>query len=423
MDYNPNMATRKAAFIYSPELEKYEYPPEHPFNTIRAKKVRETAASMGLLSGGGRREAAPEPVERVVLKKFHSARYLHALKEASEGKFNAEALGMGIGTPDCPVFEGLYEGAVLAAGGTLVGAKLILSGEADVAFNPSGGFHHARPERASGFCYINDVALACMILAEQGFTAEHAKHAEKQLDIKVKNSAVSVRQRRDIAKRRANSAVKKRVLYLDVDVHHGDGVAYAFYGRRDVMTISLHQNPRTLFPGTGFEDEIGSGEGEGYCVNVPLPIGTYDEAYMEAFESLVLPLIGAFKPDVFVFELGADALAGDPLAHLCLTNNVYAEVIGHLLSFDKPILATGGGGYNIDNTVRAWALAWSILCGADSENHEHALGGVMLGSTDWQGGLRDRTLAVSSQQREAVMPAIENTIKIIKAIVFPIHGL
>ena len=172
------------------------------------------------------------------------------------------------------------------------------------------------------------------------------------------------------------------------------------------MTISLHQNPRTLFPGTGFEDEIGSGEGEGYCVNVPLPIGTFDEAYMKAFEALALPLIGAFEPDVFVFELGADALAGDPLAHLCLTNNVYAEVIGHLLSFDKPILATGGGGYNIDNTVRAWALAWSIFaCG------------------DKQEKLRDKAAAVSEPQREAVMPAIEATIEAVKANVFPFHGL
>ena len=115
------MATRKAVFVYSRELEKYRYPAEHPFNTIRAKKVREIVDSMGLLSAP-RKEAAPEPAERVVLKKFHSARYLHALKEASNGKFNAEALGMGIGTPDCPVFKGLYEGAVLATGGTLVGA-------------------------------------------------------------------------------------------------------------------------------------------------------------------------------------------------------------------------------------------------------------------------------------------------------------
>lgn len=377
------MGKREAVFIYSQELEKYPYPPEHPFNTIRAKRVREIINSMGLLSGGGRREAAPEPVERVVLKKFHSASYLHILKEASRGKFNAEALGMGIGTSDCPVFKGLYEGAVLAVGGTLVGAKMILSGEADAAFNPSGGFHHARPEQASGFCYINDVALACMILAEEG----------------------------------------KRVLYLDVDVHHGDGVAYAFYDRRDVMTISLHQNPRTLFPGTGFADEIGEGEGKGYCINVPLPIGTYDEAYMKAVEAVILPLIGAFKPDVFVFELGADALAGDPLAHLYLTNNVYVEIINSLLSFNKPILMTGGGGYNIGNTVRAWALAWSVLCGADSESQGPALGGVMLGNTEWQGGLRDQVLAVSNQQRDAVMPAIESTIKTIKATVFPIHGL
>jgi acetoin utilization protein AcuC len=209
---------------------------------------------------------------------------------------------MGIGTSDCPVFEGLYEYAVLATGATLTAAELILSGSAEVGFNPSGGFHHAGPERASGFCYINDVALACMILAEAG----------------------------------------KRVLYLDVDVHHGDGVAYGFYDRRDVMTISLHETPAALFPGTGFEDEIGTGEGKGYCVNVPLPIGTYDEMYMKAFVAIVLPLIGAYNPDVIVFELGADALAGDPLAHLCLTNNAYAEIIKHLLSFNKPILATGG---------------------------------------------------------------------------------
>ncbi len=378
------MGTKEAVFVYSEELEKYPYPSEHPFNTIRAKRVREILSSMGLLTGTGRKETAPEPIERIILKKFHSARYLRALKEASAGKFNPEALSMGIGTSDCPVFKGLYEGAILAAGGTVVGARLILSGKADTAFNPSGGFHHAGPEQASGFCYINDVVLACMILAEAG----------------------------------------KRVLYLDVDVHHGDGVAYAFYDRRDVMTISLHQNPRTLFPGTGFEDEIGSGEGKGYCVNVPLPIGTYDEMYMKALEELVLPLIGAFKPDVFVFELGADALAGDPLAHLYLTNNVYVEIINYLLSFNKPILMTGGGGYNLNNTVRAWALAWSILCGADIDKEiTPTIGGVMLGSTEWQGGLRDQVLAVSNQQHDEVISAVEAIIKTIKKNIFALHGL
>jgi acetoin utilization protein AcuC len=339
---------------------------------------------MGLLSGDGRSEVPPKPAERIILKKFHSARYLHALQNASKGKWDSSAFDMGLGTADCPVFNGLYQYAVLASGATITGAELILAGSADVAFNPSGGFHHAHPQRASGFCYINDVALACIILAEQ----------------------------------------RKKVLYLDVDVHHGDGVAYAFYERSDVMTISFHQNPRTLFPGTGFVDEIGKGQGKGYCVNVPLPVGTFDEAYMKVFQAIALPLIGAYKPEVIVLQLGADALAGDPLANLYLTNNVYAEVINSLLSFNKSILATGGGGYNIDNTVRAWALAWTVLCGADAEHDKNpAVGGVMLGSTEWQGGLRDRKLAVSQTQRDTIIPVVERTIEKIKSMVFPIHGL
>lgn len=378
------MATKKASFIYSPELEKFSYPADCPFNTDRAGQVRKILNSMDLLSGDNRSEVSPVPAERLVLKKFHSARYLHALKTAAKGRWDTEALDMGIGTLDCPVFSGMYDYAVLATGGTLTAAKLILSGSAEVAFNPSGGFHHAGPEKASGFCYINDVALACTILAEEG----------------------------------------KRVLYLDVDVHHGDGVAYGFYDRRDVMTISFHESPGTLFPGTGSEDEIGSGQGKGYCVNVPLPVGTYDEVYMKAFETIALPLITVYNPDVIVFELGADALAGDPLAHLCLTNNVYADIIEHLLSFDKPIVATGGGGYNVSNTVRAWALAWSILTGTGSgSDMDQAVGGVMLESTDWQGGLRDRAFVVSQSQREMVVPVVEATMEAIKANIFPIHKL
>ena len=378
------MTTKNAVFIYSSEFEKYSYPPEHPFNTVRAKRVRDIVSSMGMLSGSRRSEVAPKPAERIVLKKFHTARYLHALKTAAAGHWDVEALQMGIGSQDCPVFKGVYEYSVLAAGGTLTAAKMILSGQADIAFNPSGGYHHAGPELAAGFCYINDVALACIVLAEQ----------------------------------------KKRVLYLDVDVHHGDGVANEFYDRSDVLTISLHQNPKTLFPGTGFENEIGTGEGKGYCVTVPLPVGTYDQAYLKAFETIVLPLTTAYNPDVIVFELGADALAGDPLANLCLTNNVYAEIVNHLMKFNKPIVATGGGGYNVENTVRAWALAWSIFCGADrSEDMSHAMGGVFLESTEWQAGLRDRALAVTEQQRNAVESAIEAVMRKIKKSVFPIHGL
>jgi len=157
---------------------------------------------------------------------------------------------------------------------------------------------------------------------------------------------------------------------------------------------------------------------------VPLPIGTYDQAYVKAFAAIVPPLMVAYKPDVIVFELGADALAGDPLAHMRLTNNAYALIIDYLMGLGKPILATGGGGYNVDNTVRAWALAWSLFCGAGSgDDMSHAMGGVMLESTEWQGGFRDRELAVSNAQRESVVPAMESTIRQIKANIFPVHGI
>lgn len=375
---------RRSAFIHSQEIEKYRYPEDCPFKTERAGRTREVLCTMGLLSGEGIREIPPRPADRRTLKKFHTARYLHALKKAEAGQWDLDALRMGLGTADCPIFRGMYDYAVLAAGATLVGAELLLSGEVDVAFNPSGGYHHAFPEKAAGFCYINDNALACTVLAEAG----------------------------------------KRVLYLDVDVHCGDGVAHAFYDRSDVMTISLHENPKMLFPGTGFEDEIGEGEGRGYCVNLPLPAGTFDQAYVYAFDSIAVPLIQAYDPDVIVFELGADTLAGDPLAHLYLTNNTYADIIERLLRFHKPILATGGGGYNVENTVRAWALAWTVLSGQDIANGmEAAVGGVMLQSTDWQGGLRDRELPVTSQQRETVLSALDASIDVVKAKVFPVHGL
>ena len=378
------LAGRRAAFIHSEETEQYSYPEGCPFKLERAGKVRKTLYSMGLLSGAGVSEVAPVSADRRAVKKFHSARYLHALKNAARGRWDVEALHMGIGTEDCPIFTAMYDYAILAAGATLVGAEMLLAGKADVVFNPSGGYHHAFPEKAAGFCYINDNAIACTILAEAG----------------------------------------RKVLYLDVDVHHGDGVAYGFYDRSDVMTVSLHENPKMLFPGTGYEEEIGEGEGKGYCVNLPLPVGTYDRAYMKAFDAIVPPLIDAFNPDVIVFELGADTLAGDPLAHLQLTNNSYVEIINRLLSFEKPILMTGGGGYHVENTVRAWSLAWTILAAVDDDHdYSAAIGGVMMESTDWQGGFRDRQLPVTDQQRQAVLPALEHSVETLKAKVFAIHGL
>jgi len=378
------VAEKKTVFLHCPELEQISYPQGCPFNTSRAAGVHQTISSMGLLNRSNVAEVAPEPADRMMLKKFHTPKYLKVLKNAEDGKFEAQAFYMGLGTPDCPIFKGMYEYSALACGASLKGVELILSGKAFYAFNPSGGLHHAQPERAAGFCYMNDVALACTVFAEQG----------------------------------------KRVFYVDIDVHHGDGVQDAFYDRDDVMTISFHQTGKTLFPGTGFIDEIGSGRGRGYSVNVPLPVGTYDEMYMKAFLQIVPPLFEKFDPDAVVFELGADTLAGDPLAQLYLTNNTHAAILKRLLGFNKPILMTGGGGYNIDNTVRAWSLAWSVLCGADDEQDMNiGLGGVMMETTDWQGGLRDRQLRPTEQQRTIVAPAVEAVIDQVKDTIFPFHGL
>ena len=378
------MAPKKTVFLHCPELEQIPYPDSSPFKTSRAGGVCHVISSMGLLNRPNTGEVAPVPADRMMLKKFHTANYLKVLKSADDGKFESQAFYMGLGTPDCPIFKGMYDYSALACGASLQGVELILSGEAFFAFNPSGGLHHARPARAAGFCYMNDVALACTVFAEQG----------------------------------------RRVLYFDIDVHHADGVQEAFYDRNDVLTISFHQTGRTLFPGTGFVDELGKGAGRGFSVNVPLPVGTYDEVYMKAFLQIVPPLFEKFDPDVVVFELGADTLAGDPLAQLYLTNNTHAAIVKRLVSFNKPILMTGGGGYNVENTVRAWSLAWSILCGADDETDMNiALGGVMMESTDWLGGLRDRQLVPTEQQRAVVAPAVDALIEHVKEKIFPLHSL
>lgn len=377
------MKDLKAVFLYSPEWDTINYPRECPFDTSRAGKTRTTLFPMGLLSGKQIKEVKPIKATPAELEKFHKPDYLDAIKKSEKGNLTPEAFAMGIGTPDCPVFPGMYEYISLASGASITGARLIIPGEADVVFNPAGGFHHAGPNEASGFCFINDVVLAAMELTD----------------------------------------AKKRVLFLDLDVHHGDGVQNAFYERNDVMTISLHESGKTLFPGTGFENEIGRGKGKGYSINIPLPVGTYDAAYEKAFKEAALPLIVKYNPDVLIMELGMDGLSGDPLAHLNLTNNVYADIIKQVLQLEKPILATGGGGYNVESTVRGWALAWSVLCGEDEHDLGIGLGGVMLETTEWLGGLRDRILITDAGIRDTVDAEIQRVTQYIKDNVFPLHGL
>lgn len=366
------MSSRRLAFLYSPAIEALAYPDDCPFKTNRASLVRQRLRSFGLLGAPETLEVEPRPATCDQLATFHSRHYLDTLQHASEEGLSPDALQIGLGTPDTPVFKDLFLYGAWAAGAALQAADLLLDGRVDVAFNLLGGFHHAFHDRAAGFCYINDIVLACDRLARAG----------------------------------------KRVLCLDVDAHHGDGTQAAFYERSDVLTISLHESGKTLYPWGGFENEIGTGPGLGHNVNVSLPAGTYDEAFLKALNRVVFPILRAYDPDMIVLQLGMDTLAGDPLTHLQLTNNAHVELITSLLDFRKPILVEGGGGYHVENTVRAWTLAWQVFAGAhDDHDLSIGLGGVMLASSEWSGGLRDHTRPVSNDQRLTVEPALRDSIQ------------
>jgi acetoin utilization protein AcuC len=378
----PPMSERRLAFVYTPEIERLAYPADCPFKTQRPGQARKRLCGFGWLGLPGRTEVEPLRASRENLLRYHSARYLDELERAAAGELTVEGLRMGLGTADTPVFRDLLEYGAWACGASLTAADLLLRGEADIAFALLGGFHHATAERAAGFCYVNDVVLACDRLATAG----------------------------------------KRVLCLDIDAHHGDGTQAAFYGRNDVFTLSLHESGKTLFPWGGFEQELGDGDGRGFNVNVPLPARTYDAAFLRAYERVAMPLIRAFRPDAIVLELGMDTLAGDPLTHLSLTNNAMVAAIEHLLALHLPILVTGGGGYHVENTVRAWALAWQTFA-EEHRDLELGMGGVMLGNTDWAGGLRDHHLPVTAEQQAQVDPALETTLRQLQQTVFPLHGL
>jgi acetoin utilization protein AcuC len=378
------MSDRRLTFIYSPEIEGLSYPPDCPFKTQRVGLTRQKLISFGLLGGEGCEEIPARRATRAELEQLHAPRYLDALERAARGDLTLEGFKMGLGGPDTPVFKDMFEYGAWACGAALTAADRLLAGQTDIAFSLLGGFHHAMAARAAGFCYLNDVALACQRLA----------------------------------------AGCRRVAYLDVDAHHGDGVQEFFYRRSDVLTISMHESGKTLFPWGGFENEIGRWTGLGYNVNLPLPAGTYDEAFLLAFERVVLPVLGAFGPDVIVLELGLDTLAGDPLTHMHLTNNAVVELLHRLLALQRPLLVAGGGGYHVEHTVRGWALAWRTCLGADEEDVPAlGLGGVMLGSSEWAGGLRDPQPPVTAEQRAAVEPELHATMDRVIRHVFRHHGL
>ncbi|KAJ3189404.1 Histone deacetylase 1 [Gaertneriomyces sp. JEL0708] len=273
--------------------------------------------------------ATPSPATFREMAKFHSDDYLEFLRRATpdDAEFitkYAKRFNVADECPDCPVFEGVYEFCSLSAGGSIAAAKRLNTGQCDIAINWGGGLHHAKRGEASGFCYVNDIVLAILELLKY----------------------------------------HPRVLYIDTDVHHGDGVEEAFYTNDRVMTVSFHKFGE-FFPGTGNHNDVGIGRGRHYSVNVPLNDGIDDESYERLFRSVISHVMEWYRPGAVVLQLGADSLVGDRLGAFNLSMRGHAQSVEFLKSFHVPLIMVGGGGYTIRNVARAWCYETTVALGTE----------------------------------------------------------
>jgi acetoin utilization protein AcuC len=347
-----------AAVVWHEDFLGYNFG-AHPMSPYRLALTMDLAQRLGALDNATL--LTPSPADEAMLLLAHTPRYLAALREASDRR---GYVGFGLGSSDTPAFRGMYEVSALIAGGSVLAARSVWDRPGSHAVNIAGGLHHAMAEEASGFCTVNDAVIAI---------------------------------------RELRAAGAARVAYVDVDAHHGDGVEAAFYDDASVLTISLHQDPRTLFPGTGTSDEVGEGDGEGAAINVPLPRGTTDLGWQQAFRAIVPGALRAFAPDVLVTQCGCDSHHGDPLTDLALSVDGQRMAIAALHALSHELtggrwLALGGGGYNVAGCV---PLTWTHLIA-------EMTGAPIDPQTEIPQGWRDEALRVAAAfapERMGELPA------------------
>ncbi len=311
-----------AELIYSPAYGSYDFGAEHPFSPARQKMALDLLAELGYQP----RWTEPSPATRADLLTVHDEAYVAVVEAVSAGKAVPDVEAWGLGTPDTPAVPGIDPAVRAMVGGTLAGARLLSSGSATRVLQFGGGLHHARPARAAGFCVYNDLAIAIRHLTASGLW----------------------------------------VSYLDIDVHHGDGVQAIFYRDERVQTISLHESGQYLYPGTGEIHELGDGAGFGRKLNLPLEPFTSGESYLEVFEQVVPEALRSFGPQVLVVQAGADAHYDDALADLALTTRDYERLFRRILALADAItggrvLFTLGGGYSLHAASRVWAILYLVL--------------------------------------------------------------
>lgn len=315
---------KDAIFVFSEEQLTYKFNQDHPFNHLRLKLTLDLLMKMNAIKEED--IVLPRIATDEELYLAHDPNYVAAVKKAGHGGLAEEiAEGYGIGTDDTPIFQNMHEASALLVGGTLTAVDYVMTGKARHALNLGGGLHHGFRGKASGFCIYNDSSVAIKYLQEK---------------------------------------YGVRVLYVDTDAHHGDGVQWAFYDDPNVCTFSIHETGRYLFPGTGNVNERGQGKGYGYSFNVPVDAFTEDDSWLDAYTTSLREITEFFKPDVILTQNGADAHYYDPLTHLSSTMKIYREIpkLAHELAHqycDGRWIAVGGGGYDIWRVVpRAWSLLW-----------------------------------------------------------------
>jgi len=380
------------------QLTEYDFGPGHPLAPVRVELTMELARAFGVLTGSGVSVAAPTPATDAELELVHDPDYIAVVRRAGESSsLDPSVLRFGLGTPDDPVFPGMHEASALVAGATLAAARAVWSGSAQHAASIAGGLHHAMADHASGFCIYNDPAIAIAWLLGQG---------------------------------------AERIGYVDIDVHHGDGVQAAFYNDPRVLTISLHEHPATLFPGTGRPSETGGPDAEGSAVNVALPPGTRDAGWLRAFHAVVPPLLRSFGPQLLVSQHGCDTHWLDPLANLELSidGQRAAHAAIHRLAHEMAggrWLLTGGGGYELVQVVpRTWT---HLLAEAASQPIDPAAATPVA----WREYVERRTGRQAPEQMTEGEPGkyvpfesgfdpgdpVDQAIIATQRAVFPLHGM
>ncbi|RWS06230.1 histone deacetylase 1-like protein [Dinothrombium tinctorium] len=318
---------KRVCYYYDGDIGNYYYGQGHPMKPHRIRMAHNLILNYGLYR---KMEIyRPHKATQEEMTKYHSddyIRFLRSIRPDNMSEYNKQMQRFNVGE-DCPVFDGLYEFCQLSTGGSVAGAVKLNKQAADIAINWSGGLHHAKKSEASGFCYVNDIVLAILELLKY----------------------------------------HQRVLYIDIDIHHGDGVEEAFYTTDRVMTVSFHKYGE-YFPGTGDLRDIGAGKGKYYAVNFPLRDGIDDDAYESIFQPLISKVMEMYQPSAVVLQCGADSLSGDRLGCFNLTLKGHGKCVDFVKKYNLPLLLVGGGGYTIRNVARCWTHETSVALNTEIPN-------------------------------------------------------